>query len=294
MTRGQQVILLTIVLLLLGVTGLLVVTLMTDNDAASEVPTLAVLSRATALPTRSPVDASTLNTVPPTWTPQPTRTPPPSSTPRPTHTAKPPPTITRTFAPTFTPRPTNAAMASPSPPTALLGLQNPGFEGVRADTIPGWDWWAEDNFAPGGDYNPDTSFDTPLFKPADDRVRIISGETLQIDAKQHLKFRIHIFQTVSVSPAANVGFQVLAGAFSGGGAIQMAVGTDSLGGSDCSNARWGETVFLDQGQGVRPIVAPEVVAGDAGRVTLCIYAEPQFPAVSNAAFFDDAELIVNP
>ena len=185
-------------------------------------------------------------------------------------------------------------MVSPSPPTVLLGLQNPGFEGVRADTIPGWDWWAEDNFAPEGNYNPDTSFDTPLFKPADDRLRIINGQTLQIDAMQHLKFRVHIFQTVPVSPTANVGFQVLASAFSGSGAIQAAVGIDSLGGPDCSNARWSETVFLDQGQGVRPIVAPQIVAGDTGQVTLCIYAEPQFAAVSNAVFFDDAELVVNP
>jgi hypothetical protein len=86
----------------------------------------------------------------------------------------------------------------------------------------------------------------------------------------------------------------MAGAFSGSGAIQIAVGIDSRGGSDCSSARWSEIVFIDQGQGVQPIVAPEVIADDTGRVTLCIYAEPQFPAVSNAAFFDDAELIVNP
>ena len=39
---------------------------------------------------------------------------------------------------------------------------------------------------------------------------------------------------------------------------------------------------------------PAVVAGASGRVTVCLYAEPLYAAVSNAAFFDDAVLTVGP
>ena len=288
MTRGQQIVLLVMLLLLIGVTGLLAVTLIRERNATSAAPTPAVLF--TIAPTNPPPDTATPVTVPPTWTPLPTRTPRDTDTPGPAPTATSPPTITPTFAPTFTPKPTVTA----SPPPLTSTLNNPGFEDVRSNSIPGWNWWAEDNFTPGGDYNPDTSFDTPLFKQADDRLRFITGPTLQVDAVQHLKFRVHIYQTVTVSPTAEIGFQVMAGAFSDTGLIQMAAGIDPNGGPDCAAAIWSDQVFLDQKQSAQPIVAPQVVAGSAGQVTLCIYAEPFYPAVSNAAFFDDAELTVNP
>ncbi len=290
MTRGQQFVLSIIILMLFGVTVLLAITLLTSDDSASSVPTLAVIDAATAPPTLPPGDTATPFTVPPTWTPGPTRTPRFTSTPRPTHTATSPPTISPTFAPTFTPRPTEIVTPSLPGPTTTVGLQNPGFEGVRGNTIPGWDWWADDNFSPGGEYNPDTSFDTPLFKQADDPVRIIDGPTLQIDAVQHLKFKVHVFQTVPVSPTTKVDFQVMAGAFSGSGVIKLAAGLDPLGGRDCSKARWSDFLFLDQEGGVQSIVAPSVVAGEAGLVTVCLYAEPLYPAISNAAYFDNAEL----
>jgi hypothetical protein len=289
MTKGQQIILAIVIVMLFGVMGLLAITLINSNQAASSVPTLAILPTATA--TRL-VDTPTPISVPPTWTPAPTRAPPPTNTPRPTHTATAPPTISPTFAPTFTPRPTKVVTAGPPGPTGTLGLQNPGFEGIGGGTIPGWSWWAEDNFTPGGDYNPDASFDTPLFKQADDPVRFIDGPTLQVDAEEHLKFKVHIFQTVTVSPTAGVRFQVLGGAFSDIGIVQMAAGIDPDGGPDCSNAQWSDAVAVDQEQGVRSIAAPPVVAGRSGRVTVCLYAEPLYAAISNAAFFDDAELTV--
>jgi hypothetical protein len=293
MTRGQQFVLFIIILMLLGVTVLLAITLFTSDDSATSVPTLAVIDVATALPTLPPGDTATPFTVPPTWTPEPTRTPRFTGTPRPTHTATAPPTISPTFAPTFTPRPTEVVTPSLPGPTTTVGLQNPGFEDVRGNTIPGWNWWAEDNFDPGGDYNPDTSFDTPLFKQADDSVRFIDGPTLQIDAVQHLKFKVNIFQTVPVSPTSRVDFQVMVGAFSDSGVIKLAAGLDPLGGSDCSKARWSDFLLLDQEGGVQTIVAPGVAAGEAGLVTVCLYAEPLYAAISNAAFFDNAELTID-
>jgi hypothetical protein len=294
MTKSQQIILLFMVIMLLGVTALLAYTLVNTKDTAPAVPTLAVLSTVTAPPVSAADADSTPAVAPPTWTSEPTRTPPASSTPRGTHTAIPSPTITPTFLPTFTPRPTEIVTPTPPALTATIGLQNPGFENVAGDVIPGWSWWAEDNFEPGGAYSPDTSYDTPLFKQADDAVRFISGPTLQIDGVQHLKFKTHVFQTVPVSPTASVGFQVLASAFSDTGSIKVAAGIDPAGGQGCDNAQWSEFRFLDQGQAVQPIVAPEVVAGPGGRVTVCLYAEPLYAAVSNAAFFDDAELTVKP
>lgn len=292
MTKGQQVILVVILLLLLAVTGLLAVTLLSTKDTASPAPTLAILS--TAPPTQPPSNMTTADAVLPTWTLAPTRTPPGTNTPRPTSTSTPLPTITRTFAPTFTPRPTAVVTATPPGPTPTLGLINPGFEGVGGNVVPGWNWWAEDNFTPGGAYDPDSSYETPLFKQADDPVRFIRGPTLQIDAVQHLKFRVHVYQTVPVSPTSTVRFQVLAGAFSDTGALQIAAGIDPNGGDNCQRARWGDYSYLDQRGGVQTVVAPQVVAGSAGRVTVCIFAEPFYPAISNAAFFDEAELIVNP
>jgi hypothetical protein len=290
-TRGQQIVLSILIVMLLGVTALLAFTLINTKEAASPVPTLAILPTATAA---RPLDTPTTISVPPTWTPLPTPTLYSSDTPRPTHTPKPPPTASPTFAPTWTLQPTEVVTPTPPGPTVTLGLQNPGFEGVRNNTIPGWSWWAEDNFAPGGDYNPDTSFETPLLKQADDPARFINGATLQIDAVQHLKFRVHVFQTVPVSPTARVDFQVWAGAFSGTGVIRLAAGVDPDGGPDCSKAQWSDIVSLNQEQDAQLIAAPQVVAGRAGRVTVCLYAEPLYAAISNAAFFDDAELIVNP
>ena len=293
MTKGQQITLAIVIAMLFGVTLLLAITLINTNRAASPVPTLALLPTTTAVATQL-VYTPTPITVPPTWTPLPSRTAYATSTPPQTRTSTPPPTISPTFAPTFTPRPTEVVTPSLPGPTDTLGLQNPTFEGIRDNTIPGWSWWAADNFTPGGDYNPDTSFDTPLFKQADDPVRFINGPTLQIDAEKYLKFDVHVFQTVTVSPTATVRFQVLAGAFADTGAIQLAAGIDPDGGPDCSNAQWSDLVYLNQEQSVQPIIAPEVKVGRAGKVTVCLYAEPLYAAISNAAFFDDAELTVNP
>ena len=293
MTRGQQLVLIVMVIMLLGVTAVLAFTLINTDDAASAVPTLAVLPAATAA-LGSAGNASIASDAPPTWTPESTRTPLPTDTPRATNTAAPPPTITPTFLPTFTPRPTELVTSTPEVVTATATLENPGFTGIAGDNIPGWSWWAEDNFEPGGDYVPDRSFDTPLFKQADDPARFITGPTLQIDAVQHLKFKTHVYQTVIVSPTQSVGFRARAGAFSDSGSVMVSAGIDPAGGQGCGNARWGEILYLDQAGAVQSLVAPNVVAGASGRVTVCLYAEPLYAAVSNAAFFDDARLAVGP
>ncbi len=288
MTKGQTIVLFLLFLLLIG--AVVVATALVSkmgSESSEPVMTVAVAPptwTATMLPTDTPTHVPV-----PTWTNEPTDTPYPTDTPKPTATDTPLPEATSTFALTFTPRPTEDITAG----LLLTGntrLQNPSFENIDSDLIPGWSWWAEDNFAPGGEYDPDSSFDTPLFKQADDPTRRISGPTLQVDAVEHLKFKVHIFQTIVVSPTMRVDFEVSAGAFAELGVIWVNAGLDPDGGPDCAGANWSEPVALDQAQGVRTISAPRVKAGSDGKVTVCLYAETLYAAISNAVFFDDAEL----
>jgi len=123
---------------------------------------------------------------------------------------------------------------------------------------------------------------------------MINGSTLQVQATAFVKFKVHIFQTVSVPPAVTVHFQALAKAYSDVGGIKLIAGIDPDGGHDCSQAQWGDPLTVDQSSGIAQLVSPDVAAGDAGRVTVCLYAETIYPAHNNAAYFDDAALIANP
>jgi hypothetical protein len=195
---------------------------------------------------------------------------------------------------TPTATPTETATPSPPEPNTLLPLQNPGFERVRDNFIPGWHWWAADNYSAGANDDPNISFDTPLFSQTNDPARMIDGPTLQIEATAFVKFNVHISQTVSVSPTITVRFQTSAKAYSDLGGITLAAGIDPNGGPDCSQVRWGEMLTIDQSSDTVELVAPDATVSDAGRVTVCLYAETLYPARSNAAFFDNAALIANP
>jgi hypothetical protein len=69
---------------------------------------------------------------------------------------------------------------------------------------------------------------------------------------------------------------------------------DPDGGEGCDAVRWGTGQIVNQEDGVVELVSPEVVAGQAGRLTVCMFAETQFAQVYHAAFFDDAALAVRP
>jgi hypothetical protein len=203
------------------------------------------------------------------------------------------PTVEAPPTPTTTPTPTREPTPSLPGPNTALSLQNPGFEGIQENLIPGWRWWAEDNLVtPVPDSG--TSFDTPLFRQADDPAGMISGPTLQIDAAAFLKYKIHVFQTVGAPPTVTVRFQAWAKAFSDVGGIKLAAGIDPDGGPNCSQARWGEVLTVEQSTDPVQLVAPDVAVGDAGQVTVCLYAETIYAAYRNTTFFDDAALIANP
>lgn len=222
---------------------------------------------------------------PPTWTPTLSPTPQPTRTPLPTGTLASTPTQTPTPWPTLTPT---------LPPTpASVALENPTFEGILENFIPGWQVGSFVNWAPGGEFDPATSYAAPRFHQSDDRW--INGPTLQIDTEPWVKLRAWVFQTVEVQLDSRVQFQVRAMAFvkeTAGGYILKA-GVDPNGGQGCEAAQWGAEQIVDQEDGVVELVSPEVVVGQAGRVTVCAFAETQFAQVNHAAFFDDAALIIH-
>jgi hypothetical protein len=223
-------------------------------------------------------------TSPPTWTP--TLSPTPQSTPTPS------PTGTPTQTPT--PWPTPTATLPPTP--AAAPLENPTFEGVLENFIPGWQTGAFVNWAPGDEFDAATSYAAPRFHQADDPRQWIDGPTLQIDTVPWVKLRAWVFQTVNVGPGSRVQFRVRAAGFvkeTAGGYI-LKVGVDPDGGEGCEAAQWGAEQIVNQNDGVVELISPKVVVGQAGQVTVCMFAETQFAQVYHAAFFDDAVLTVWP
>jgi len=188
--------------------------------------------------------------------------------------------------PTFTSTPTPTVTAQP------VVLQNADFEDIAFDFVPGWELAAVVNWQPGDDFNPDTSYARPEFKSADDPRRVIRGSTLQIQTFQWVKFKVTLYQTVEVPPGSRVQFQIYANGFSNVGGIQVRAGLDPHGGVACQEGVWSEMLIIDQNSGVVTLSSPQAVAGPDGRVTVCFFAEPQYAAIHNAAFFDEAVLTV--
>ncbi len=217
----------------------------------------------------------------PTWTPTPLSTPVPTLLPRQTRTPRP----TRTPFPTSTPTP----VPTPGP----VVLVNPDFDMLMPNRIPGWQWDAFVNYRPGDNYDAHSSYAEPLFAASDDPVRNINGSTLKIETMRWVKFRAWVRQTVSVTAGSTVYFQVKANAFSSIEKLRLGAGVDLTGVDDCSRAKWGE-VTINQDDGVVTITSPRVVVGQNGQVTVCLFAEPNYPDVNNAAFFDQAVLIAAP
>lgn len=246
-------------------------------------------------------------TAPPTLLPRATNTPTPTPTPRPTHT--PTPTATPTLRPTPIP----------------VSLANPEFDNIMPNRIPGWDWYAYVNYK-SGETDPQNSFAEPLFTAADDPVRRINGSTLKVETIRWLKFRTWVHQTVTVTAGSSVQFSIKANAYSSLDRLIVKAGIDPTGQPHCDNIRWGEARSINQDDGIVTLMSPRVVVtapqdrstptptatpdpreGDTsapeepeeepvmlGQVTVCFYAEPAYPHINNAAFFDQANLTVTP
>jgi hypothetical protein len=175
-----------------------------------------------------------------------------------------------------------------------VSLDNPTFEGIQENVVPGWQVGAFVNWASGEDFDPATSYATPRFHQADDPRQWIDGPTLQIDTVPWVKLRAWVFQTVEVAPGSRVQFTLRATGFvadTAGGYI-LKVGVDPGGGEGCQAAQWGTERIVNQEDGIVVLDSPKVIVGESGRATLCAFAETQFAQVYHAAFFDDAALTV--
>lgn len=237
-------------------------------------------TQVTVIPTMVIAENTPVPATIPTWTPTPTFTPIPTPLPRETRT----PTPTPTRFPTRTPTPT----ATPVP----VELINPEFDMIMPNRIPGWKWGADVNYKPGGAYDPSTSFAEPMFNLADDPARYINNSTLKIETVRWLKFRTWIYQTITVTAGSNIQFQIKSSAFSSIERIIVKAGIDPNGGDGCDHATWGEAKAINQDDGVVKLSSPRVAAGKNGQVTVCFYAEPRYADINNAAFFDQAALII--
>jgi hypothetical protein len=231
-------------------------------------------------PTPSPTATPAL---PPTWTPTPTFTPAPTPTPRPTPTPA-PPTPTSTPFPTLTP--------TPIPPPELV---NGTFDQITPAEVPGWTVSAVANWSAGQPYDPENSYAYPKFKYADDPVRFITGNTLQIESTdQYAKFQVTLYQVVNVPAGTQVQFEIKAKGYADEGGIQMRAGIDPNGGAACERGQWSATQSINQNNGLVVLRSPRVRVGTGGRVTVCFSARPDWAVPHKAAFFDDARLLVFP
>lgn len=231
-------------------------------------------------PTPSPTPTPIL---PPTWTPTPSLTPAPTPTPRPSATPLPVPPTATPF-PTFTP--------TPVPPPTLV---NAGFDQITFAEIPGWVADPVVNWHAGEPYDPNNSYAYPKFKYADDPVRFITGNTLQIESTdQYAKFQVTLYQTVTVPVGTLIQFEVKAKGYSDEGGIVVRAGIDPHGRSGCERAQWGTERVINQNDGLVVLRSPRVRVGAEGAVTACIYARPEWAVAHKAAFFDDAQLLTFP
>jgi len=213
------------------------------------------------------------------------------------------------------PTATSTSTPTPLPPTEVP-LNGADFDFVMPNRIPGWKWDAYVNYGPDSEYDAENSYAEPVFTQADDPQRQIDGGTLKVETIRWLKFRAWVHQTVTVTAGSRAHFQIKAQAFSSLDSLIVKAGIDPTGTEHCYDARWGDAMWINQDQGTVVLSSPNVIVPayvDAaapaedddketeesdevalGRVTLCFYAEPSWPHINNAAFFDQAELVVAP
>ncbi len=227
-------------------------------------------------------------TEPPAWTPTPSSTP--------YATLKPSPTSTSTKIPTPWATPLERMTVTLPPTPAPITLENPTFDQLRKNDIPGWQTGGFVNWEPGEGFDPETSYAAPRFQAATDPQRQINGSTLKIDTTPWVKLRAWVFQIVQAEPNTVLQFQVNARGFvkeTEGGYIVKA-GIDPQGNAGCDEAQWGQEQTINQDDGVVMLLSPEVATGQSGQATVCIFAETQFAQTYHAVYFDDALLTALP
>ena len=310
-SRGQKIVLIVLavldVVVIVGLGSIVVSSMRALGRAPLPTPIIQLTPTALSKPLEVP-----------TWTPTAEPTARPTLPPRATNTATP----TFTPFPTHTPTPTSTPR--PQPTAGPVPLDNANFNNIMPNRIPGWEWYGYVNYQ-SGETDPQNSFAEPMFTAADDPARQISGSTLKVETVRWLKFRTWVHQTVTVTAGSTVQFSIKATAFSSLDRLIVKAGVDPTGQPHCDNVRWGETLRINQDDGIVTLTSPRVVVAPwedksaptptatpdpleretpeavpeeeteiLGKVTICFYAEPAYPHINNAAFFDQAVLFATP
>ncbi len=179
-------------------------------------------------------------------------------------------------------------------------LQNPNWE---QGTAGGWEFWhyekqvnLPDTKPPQPDLN--ESFYAPDFVPSEAKWNHTEGGSVAgaVSGKQHTKFRGGYFQTVQVPAGARVRFSVWVNEYcetSGEkGPVILKAGIDPNGNGNWQSGdiKWVGTEIANNKY--VQLTTEEVTVGPNGRVTVFTWGEPRYPMLYNAAYFDDAALIV--
>jgi len=189
------------------------------------------------------------------------------------------------------------AIASPPAQGGNL-LQNPSFE-YGTDN---WSTWAYQKSAlqEGSKSEPDLNltFVMPYFaqsEPSWDKEG--DGVAGMVSGQKWSKFRAGYYQTVNVPAGSRVRFSVwvngLCQADNGDKCpVLLRAGINPNGGTtwDSGNIQWVDVQVGDSKY--KQLTTPEVTVGDKGSVTVFTWGEPQYPVIYNAAYFDEASLIV--
>ena len=196
------------------------------------------------------------------------------------------------------------AIAAPPNPGANL-LQNPSFE----QELAGWTSWYDENIVmnqdKGRNHGPDLNLSVyqPDFAVSEykwDRETRgkdqDKGAAGMVSGRHYTRFRAGYFQSVNVAPGSRVGFTVWVNGFcederQGRCPVLLRAGVDPYGGTDwrSPNIRWVDVQVSDQQYKI--LITPQVQVPD-GRVTVFLWGEPRYPVLYNAAYFDDATLVV--
>ncbi|MBN1452643.1 MAG: hypothetical protein JW963_16620 [Anaerolineales bacterium] len=305
-----------------GQKAILIILAVLDLSVIAGLGSIVISSLRAPLPTPiTSMPTPTISVEIPKWTPTVETTARPTLPPRATNTATP----TATPFPTHTPTPTPTATPKPLLTAGPIPLDNADFDYILPNRISGWSWYAYVNYK-SGEADPQNSFAEPLFTAADDSLRRINGSTLKVETIRWLRFRTWIYQTVTVTIGSTVQFSIKANAFSSLDRLIVKAGIDPTGQPHCDNILWGEALHINQDDGIVTLTSPRVVvaapehqntptqtatldprereaptpvepeeeAEMPGQVTICFYAEPAYPHINNAAFFDQAQLIATP
>lgn len=194
---------------------------------------------------------------------------------------------------------TMPAIAAPPAQGGNL-LQNPRFQGGTQE----WSTWAYSyKVMQENKKDPDLnkSFETPYFGVSEPRwdkeSSGMEGGAGMASGAKWWKFRAGFYQSVDVPAGSRVRFSIWVNGYCRDDSDQrcpvlLRAGINPNGGTswDSANIQWVDAQISNEKYA--QLTTPEVTVGDKSRVTVFTWGEPLYPVIYNAAYFDDASLVV--